>query len=369
MRKKVPKTIGIGIFVLLFAAVLFLGSCSKEHPKETGKAEEEHVYHELPISYESFRKVIGWLSDEEILVHAGEMNADTLYRFNLFSGKLTPIYEAGSIILTAAISENKQQIFIQVAGEAGGELRIINLAGEEQQKLAIETNGYLNVQWNPVEQNQLFISYYQWEEEMVVQKWDIETNQLKDIKSNSLTPIWYSENLYLYVDNTGDFLLKTGELYMGDIRNDEVTRIRNQVSGFFLSNDTFVTFSPSDFSKNELLLTRQYPFMVDKGFITVPKVSMNERLVFPYLTQSGRKEAIYGVFAKEPTQLELETGEFEFGKLNFDTRKIEPIVDVPDNAPISIAGNGRYSLYGWRFEYIIDLEQKKVYPLIPMETP
>ena len=359
-------TVSTMMKLTLLFCVFFLVSCSKDSiiPE---KKEKDKVLHELPLEYESFRKIIGWMSDEEVLIHASEGNTDTLYLFDIFNGKMTTLYEANAIILTAVISEDKQKIFIQTVADENRELKIINLSGVIEQKITIKTNGYLNINWNPVDQNNLFISYYKQEEEMIVQKWDINTNQITDIKSNSLTPIWYSANLYLYVDNSDDFSLQTGELYMGDIRTNKVIRIRNQVTDFYLNNDTFITFSPSDFNEGELLLNRQYPFMVDNGFITIPKVSMNDRLIFPYLTQSSREQAIYGVFSKEPTQLEVKSGEFQFSKLNFDTQKMDPIIDLPDNAPISISKDGNYCLYGWRYEYMIDLEKQELYPLIQSE--
>ncbi|MGB6178621.1 TolB family protein [Carnobacterium sp.] len=363
---KIKISTFIKLTITLFFCVSFLFSCSKGSTNPE-KKQKEQVLHEIPIEYENFRKIIGWVSDEEILVHAGEGNKDTLYLFNLFDGKMTKVHEANAIILTAVISDDKQKIFVQSVGDENRELKIINLSGTVEQQTTIETNGYLNINWNPVDQNNLFISYYQLEEEMVVQKWDISTNQITSVESSSLTPVWYSANLYLFVDNLDDFSLQTGELYMGDIRTNKVTHIRNQVTDFYLNNDTFITFSPSDFNKDELLLNRQYPFMVDNGFITVPKVSMNDRLIFPYLTQSSREQAVYGVIAKESTQLEVKSGEFQFSKLNFDSKKIEPIVDLPDNAPISISKDGNYSLYGWRYEYMIDLEKQELYPLIKPE--
>ena len=366
MKTTIFTMMKLALTSTLLFCVLFLVSCSKASTTPE-KKEEEQILHELPIEYESFRKIIGWVSDEEVIVHVGEGNTDTLYLFDVFNGEMTTLYEANAIILTTVISEDKQKIFIQTVADEDRELKIINLSGAVEQKITIQTNGYLNINWNPVDQNNLFVSYYKQEEEMIVQKWDIQTNQITDVESNSLTPIWYSANLYLYVDNLDDFSLQTGELYMGDTRTNKVTHIRNQVTDFYLNNDTFITFSPSDFNKDELLLNRQYPFMVDNGFITIPKVSMNERLIFPYLTQSSREQAIYGVFPKEPTQLEVKSGEFQFSKLNFDTQKIDPIVDLPDNAPISISKDGNYSLYGWRYEYMIDLEKQELYPLIQPE--
>lgn len=367
MKRKKEKQIIFSLVILLFSATLFLLSCDKNQSNKMPEPEETHLsYKEIPIEYESFRKVIGWMSQEEVLVHTGEINNDILSIFNIFTGEIKPIYEAGSIILTAIISENQQQLLIQVAGENGGELRVLDRSGSVIQTLPLETKGFVNVNWNPADQNHIFISYYQSDTEMVVGDWNVETNEVVSIPSASLTPAWYSANLYLYVDNKDDFSLETGDLYMGDIRTNEALRLRSQVSSFFVHEDTFITFTSSDFADDELLLTYQYPFMVDQSFMVIPKVTMNDRLVFPYLSQAARNTPVYGVFAKEAAQLELETGEFEFGELDFENKTIKPILDLPDNAPISMAENGKYVLYGWRFESVIDIEQQKIYSLISM---
>lgn len=367
MKRKKKKYMMFSLAILLFSASLFLLSCNKNQDNKPTVSEKKPLsYKEIPIEYESFRKVIGWMSDEEVLIHSGEVNNDTLSLFNIFTGETEPIYEAGSIILTAIISENQQQIVIQVASENGGELRVIDRSGAVVQTLPLETKGFVNVNWNPANQHHIFISYYQSDSNMVVGDWNTETNEIVSIPSASLTPLWYSANLYLYVDNKEDFSLETGELYMGDIRTNETLRLKSQVSSFFIHDDTFITFTPSDFAEDELLLSYQYPFMVDQSFMSIPKVTMNNRLVFPYLSQAARNTPVYGVFAKEAAQLELETGEFEFGELDFENKTIKPIIDLPDNAPISMAHNGKYSLYGWRFESIIDIEQQKIYSLISM---
>ncbi|WP_035052562.1 YqgU-like beta propeller domain-containing protein [Carnobacterium pleistocenium] len=365
MKRKKKKYVIFRLAILLFSATLFLISCTEKQPTETSDPEEIVLsYKEIPINYENFRKVIGWISNEEVLVHTGEINNDTLSSFNIFTGEIEPIYEANSIILTAIISEDKQQILIQVVGEEGGELRVIDRNGSITQNLPLETTGFVNVNWNPANQNHIFISYYQSDTEIVVDNWNLETNEIIPVPSASMAPVWYSANLYLYVDNEDDFSLETGNLYMGDIRTNDMLRLKSQVSDFFVHEDTFITYTPSDFTDEELLLNYQYPFMVDKSFMAIPKVTMNDRLVFPYLSQAGRNTPVYGVFAKEAVELELGTGDFEFGQLDFDNKTIDPILDLPDNAPISMAENGKYSLYGWRYESIIDIEQKTIYSFI-----
>ena len=64
-------------------------------------------------------------------------------------------------------------------------------------------------------------------------------------------------------------------------------------------------------------------------------------------------------------------GEYQLAELDFEERKIIPILDLPDNAPIQVSPNGKRVLYGWRFENVADLKTKKIYPLlnIPEKTP
>ncbi|MCO6017382.1 MULTISPECIES: YqgU-like beta propeller domain-containing protein [Carnobacterium] len=365
MRQKQRDSYRVLVLFLLIS--LFLVGChpTKKIDDTKKQASKETVtLKKIPIETDSFKKVIGWLNDEEVLIHCGYEFKDVLYRFNVKTGKLHLIYQPNALILIALLSPDQTKIFIQLAHEKDSEIQVINLSGEKLQTKTVDTMGYLNVSWNPVSLDQIFLSYYQNENKIVVSNWDIGKNTTKEVPSDTLNPVWYSENLYVYVNNQNDFLLKKGELYLGDIRTGESTHLRNQVSGFYLNQDSLVMFTPSDFNDNDLLVSYQYPFMVDKGFLEVPKMTMNDRLVFPYLTQLERKSAIYGVLPKETVHLELTAGKFHLAKLNFEKRKVETIVDLPDNAPILISPDGKSMLYGWRFESIINLENKKIDSLL-----
>ncbi|SUX20719.1 Uncharacterised protein [Carnobacterium divergens] len=365
MRQK--QQYGYKVLFLFLLISLFLVGChttKKTDDTKKTQCEEAVTLKKIPIETDSFKKVIGWLNKDEVLIHCGYQFKDVLYRFNVRTGELHLIYQPNALILIALLSPDQTKVFIQIAHDKDSEIQIINLSGEKLQTKRVDTMGYLNVSWNPVSLDQIFLSYYQNENKIVVSDWDIAKNTTKEVPSDTLNPVWYSENLYVYVNNQNDFLLKKGELYLGDIRTGESTHLRSQVSGFYLNQDSLVMFTPSDFNDNDLLLSYQYPFMVDKGFLEVPKMTMNDRLVFPYLTQLERKSAIYGVLPKETVHLELKAGKFHLAKLNFDKRKVESVVELPDNAPILISPDGKSLLYGWRFENIINLDNQKIYSLL-----
>lgn len=364
MKNKYTKR---GIVVLLMLG-LFLSACQteKEPASQEEGQENEVVIHQIPLSANEFRKVLGWTSSEEVIVHTGDMEGDSLYLFNVFTGTYEKFYESDSYILAAEIIEEEKQLIVQLVKDADSTLLVLDLEGNVLQQREIESNGFADINVNNQNPNLVFVSYYIGENDTAVYHWNLSTNEYMDVESTSLNPQWYSENLYLFVDNADDFTLGTGKLYMGDIRSGEVLLLNAEVSDFYLHEDTFIAFTPSDSSDQEILLSYQYPFLVDMGFMVAPKATMNERIVFPNLTQAERDTPIYGIFAKTSVALEEEPGQFVFSQLNFEEGQIEPIIEVPENMPISISANGKYSLIGWGYEQLIDIENQQIVPLIEL---
>lgn len=364
MKNRIIKR---GIVVFLSIA-LFLSACRLEDETTTQSDEtaSEVAINQIPLPKNEFRKVIGWASSEEIIVHAGDTEGDTLYLFNIFTGEFNPFFESDSFILAADVIQQEKQLIIQLVKDANSSLLLLDFEGKVLQERKIESNGFADIAVNDQDPDLIFISYYVGENDTAVYHWDLSTNEYVTVESTSLNPQWYSENLYLFVDNGEDFTLETGKLYMGDMRNEDILLLNAEVSDFYLHEDTFISFTSSDSSDQELLLSYQYPFLVDLGFMVVPKVTMNGRIVFPYLTQAERDSAIYGIFATSSVTLDEEQGQFEFAQLNFENGKIEPIVEVPENTPISISEDGQYCLIGWGYEKMIDIENQKIHSLIAL---
>ncbi|MBM6614221.1 hypothetical protein JTF06_04885 [Desemzia sp. RIT804] len=356
------------ISVLLLIVALFLGACrsKEETPTQGDETEEGIVFTQIPLPKEEFRKIIGWKSEEEVIVQAGDLDGDSLYSFNILTGSLDMLYETDSFILASIVIVEEEKMIVQQVKDAKSTLVVLNNEGDTIQELPINANGFVDINVNSQNPAVAFVSYYEGENNTAVYNWNIETNEYTTVESASLNPQWYSENLYLFVDNGEDFTLGTGELYMGDIRNDEVLLLDSYVSDFFLHEDTFIKFTPSDFNDQEIILTYQYPFLVDVGFMVAPKVTMNKRILFPHITQAERNTSIYGIFAEKAVSIEEEPGEFIFAQLDFEEGKIEPIIEVPEEAPILISKNGQYCLYGWSFELLIDIENQTIHELIAL---
>ena len=348
--------------------MMFLSyGCASSKKERIDEELPDETIQQLDIPVDDFRKVIGWINEEEILIHTGNDSSEAISRFHIYTGELTPVFSEETFMLYIGFSPDKKRLLIQKAQDDQTELVVLSIDGDVIQERVIDTHGYVTADWNPEKPNLILLAYhYETEnaEEIIVEKWDIEDNSAVVIEGSSLDIQWYSANLYVYVQVDGEDD-QAGELYIGDLRSDESLKINTNIASFYLHEDTFITFAPSDFSSGDLLLTYEYPFMVEKGFLTIPSVTLSERLLHPHLSQGKRNSDIYAIIPKESVRLEETTGEFVLVKLNFEEQKVEKLMEVPDSAPISVAENENHFLYGWRYEYILDVKEQKLYPLFP----
>lgn len=351
-------------FVLAACCLFFFGCRSSENEADDSD-EPEEVLQLLDVEYESFQKIVGWLDRETLLVHKGDHQSHDLSTHNLFTGESNLIYEDQSYLLSVEISHNNQQILFQEVSDEGVFLNIIDLDGEISHTLSINYSGYVTLDWNSVNPELIFLSHYDYNveeetESILVQIWDLSDNSLKQRPIASLYPHWYTSNVYVYVDE-----LEGRHLYVGDIREENTDIIINRdVRDFFLHDDTFIGVVPSDINENLVYLFHEYPFLVGDSVITIPKVSMNNEPMKPHMTQANRNGTILAVIAEESVALEEELGSYSLQQLNFSDESTEDIVELPYDAPVSLSPDERHVLFGWRYEYIIDLRSGDMQSLI-----
>ncbi|MFO8069524.1 MAG: hypothetical protein R6U02_06075 [Alkalibacterium sp.] len=319
----------------------------------------------IDIQYESFQKVIGWLTEDEILIHIGSTEDHELIKYNIFSGEKSTIYSGDTAILSVQINQSRDEILLQEVSEAFSRLTVITADGLTVQTTPFDYSSYVTFDWNPTDNNTVFISHYSYdhvqESEMIqVYIWTIDENTLTKKDIPSLSPRWYSANVYLYIDE-----LDTKALYIGDIREDREDILLNRdIIDFFLNGDTFLAIVESDIQDDVVHLFHEYPFLVGDKVINIPKVTMNEYPVKPHLTQATRNGKIYGVIPDDSFAVEEDLGNYHLSYLDFENEEIEEVLELKEDAPIALSPSEEYLLYGWRLEYIVDLSDKRLIPLL-----
>jgi hypothetical protein len=354
-------------FLLVFIASFSFG-CSAITSDETAEEEasEEKSVIPLEMSLEKFQRTVGWLDEEEVLIHMGDQATHQLIEYNLFTGESSTLLEEERFFLTIALSPQKEQMFVQQIDGNTPYGTIVNRQGEETNRLKLPTTNYVSVDWNPRDPEALFLSYYNWnaeteEEEITVKYWDLETNEQRNmeyIDSSNLK--WYSQNLYLFLEEDSE------NLYIGDIRtNEEPMIISRDVTDFFLHEDTVIMVTESDIRDDEIYLFHEFPFMVHTGAVSLPKTTMNEQVVSPRLTQARRGGEVFVVTPNDSYNLDKELGEYTLSKIDFESETIEEIRPLEYDAPILLSPNEEYLLYGWQLEKLIYLnDEAEIHPLL-----
>ncbi|MCC5889346.1 MAG: hypothetical protein JJU01_02175 [Alkalibacterium sp.] len=346
---------------------LFLFACTGQDSAANNEdeTEEEPALHLVNIEPELFQKVAGWFGPETVLLHTGDMDQHELHLYNVVTGEIEELYEEKGYILSIELNPLSSEILFQIVTEEGVFLKIINSSGEISHSIPIDYNGYVSLDWNSVNTDLIFIAHYHYSleeegEDILVQIWDIESNTLTERPVSSMYPKWYTSNVYVYIDE-----LEGRNLYIGDIREDSDDLIINRdVVDFFMNQDTFIGVVESDINDTQVYLFHEYPFLVGESVITIPKITMNDVALKPHLTQSNRDGEIYGVIPQQAVALEESLGDFNLEHLDFSEQTTEEIVSLPYDAPIELSPNEEFILFGWRFEYIIDLQTHEMHSLL-----
>ncbi|WP_080146527.1 YqgU-like beta propeller domain-containing protein [Marinilactibacillus piezotolerans] len=359
---------------LVLLSTLFMSACSfssqPEKPSAPDQVEEpEQPFTQIDQSKEVLQKIVGWIGEEEVLVHLGDQETQQLVRMNIRSGERHEIYSTDNFILTIQISPQADKVFLQEGSNQTMEAAVIDQEGEEVRRTPLEYSGYINVDWNHVNEDLLFLSYFNMDSETAVETaevktWNLQSNEITSASVSAIEPKWYSSNLFLYMNE------EDNGFYIGDIRSEESEQKLNpETLNFFLHQDTVITLSESDINDDEVHLMKEYPFLVSQGALTIPKVQMGDRLQLPYLSQSQRDGMIVGSIPDEPVDLSQNLGSFSLYILNFADKSMEKVIDLPENAPIALSPSERYILYGWQYEQVIDLnDQSEIHTLVSEST-
>lgn len=353
-------------WVVFACLCLFLCACSNEESSANGNNDEEAAaLHLVHLEHDQFQKVAGWVGLETIVLHTGNMDKHELHLYNVLSGEIEKLYEEQGYILSIEISPVSSDILFQIVTEEGVYLKIVNHEGGITHSIPIDYNGYVSLDWNPVNPDLIFIAHYHYSledenEGILVQIWDRDKQNLTEKAISSMSPKWYTSNVYVYIDE-----LSGHDLYIGDVREEQGDLVINRnVIDFFMHQDTFIGVVESDINETQVHLFHEYPFLVGESVITIPKMTMNDIPLKPHLTQSNRNGTIYGVIPEETVVLEERLGDFSLKRLDFTEQNTEEVLTLPYDAPIALSPDENYILFGWRFEYIIDLENKEMHSLL-----
>lgn len=316
------------------------------------------------VPEENFSKVIGWLSDDTILYVTDDSSGSNLYQYHLYTGKSDLIFESDAPVAEVIISPSKEKILLHTAPSTHlGIITIIDQDGNQLSQQEIDSFE-LFFTWNQFNEDELFIAAF-------YEDWTFETNLL-DIDNNQMSTIeisdpfvqWLGIDEFVYLNWDEDSPTLTAPLTKKKLESKDETILSNHVIDFkTFGNQLFyvkVTEQDRNIAEYTFLNKHQQP----KQSFQLPLLTRYSGWLVPYHDFNIDKQIFYTFRPLRSADADMYGDKFQFVSYDVKNDKQTVLLEEQENEPISLSPNGKYMLYGFQLEKIINLETKETIQLV-----
>ncbi|MBC1603699.1 hypothetical protein HCJ39_03005 [Listeria rocourtiae] len=353
-------------FIITILGLLFIsyGCQHEEVPVSKEKNTASSKVKTLNIQPLEFQRVVGWIDDENILIQLKKEGKVTFDRLNVFTEKRHQIYETTHVISEVIISPNRDRFLIYSAkNKDKAALDVISMSGALLSTKEVQPQN-IEFSWNRDDQDKMFLTTFDTNWNYQVFRWDIPTGNITKLNTSSPFVSWYSDNLFVFNQKSSP-QKDRGDLYLEDMRDKAVkSLVVADVYQFAVSTNTLLTMEPSKEDKTMIYNFRTVGFESYYKY-KAPRVYDELGTFFPFYDLNVEKESFLTFEPYESKKLKDHGSEFKLVKIDSKDKKTETILELTNNEPIMTSPNGRYCLYGYLFDQIIDLETKNIFYLIP----
>jgi hypothetical protein len=359
-----------GFFLLLLIFTLVLSGCSHKQKETTSKEDEKEDQKKekiqalaLPMEAENGEvvEVSGWLDAHTISYITSKGNGYYVFKYDIYSGEHKLLYSSENEITALKISPDLSKLLV-FTNEEDFQAKIEIIDKDGKQLYSDQLQSYdAEFVWNPYDEDKLLVSSFTKEWESNSYLLSIKDGRLEEIELDNPFVVWADKETVAYLGvmerNSMSSPVTTKNIYSGE---------ESVISGntaYSIGGNGQVIFTISDDEQD--MQMAQYTFydkLDEKADITLPRLSNYSDWFIPYSDIVDEK--IFTFYPESSGDATNYTGGFSL--ISIDTASGEQqkvIKEGLENEPISISPDGKWSLYGFYLEGIINLETGEVIPL------
>ncbi len=317
----------------------------------------------IPIENGQFNTVNGWLNNETIIYMTNVGLGSNVYTYNVFTGESSLIFESEVPISSVVPSPSGQYILIHSAPSTyEGIISIIDPKGE--QLMSEHISAYeLTFEWNPYDENLILISSFSENWDFSMFQMNIKEKKLDEIHNKEPFVNWVDKDEIIYLNwDQKDISLFAPLVKKGiNVQNEKI--LLNDVFYVKTVKDLIMTITVNSNASDEAVYTFHSNDFQELSSFTVPHLTRYSDWLVPYFDFDAENHFL----TFQPLfSAEADSYRDGFQLWSFDAVKGEKEVIMEDlkNEPLSCSPDGKYCLYGFNFEKLIDIQSKKVIPLI-----
>jgi hypothetical protein len=364
------------LILYLFFLILILGACVQKEqviqkvPVKNEKPKSPVTYTigdkwKLPISIPvgEFSKLVGWLSENQVLYITNLEQTSSIYRYDLLTGKNKLIYKSENPIVNAQISPSKKSILIHASQSSSeGLVTIIDAKGDEILKKSFQSYE-LVFEWNPYDESQVLVTKF-------AEDWSFQVFLL-DLKRSNTSELDLTQPFFKWIDGNEIALINWDEehslfapLKVKNLENGTEKTLFPSVIYFSAYRDLLMTISVDE-HKESLSTYSFFDKKMKKIFtFSMPQLTRYSDWVVPFYDYNEQKRQLISLRPLSGGEIDSYSDGFQLLTYDLKNGSSNLIMDGLENVPMILSPTSEALLYGNRLEKVIDLNAKKIYDLI-----
>lgn len=362
------------VFLLMFT-LLLCACCVSSHQQEKNKdlpptedvqksreESNQQSKHDEVISTEInesvFHSVADWKDEESIFYITNTANGSTIHSYNIYTGDSSIFFRSEAPIVQFEANSNHSLFLVHTSPTTyEANLIILDEKGEIQYNTKIQSFE-LEFTWNQLNHEELFVSSFN--EDWTYNTYIINTTE-KSITDNPVKiPFmqWVGDTKISYLKWNQDVPTLTAPMYIYDRKMKEESLFANNVLTNTNYSNVMTTVEVFDDKGNASIKFYELSTMKLINELPTRVVSLYSDWSIPYQDYNKDKQVFYLLEVNE------ENTSYSLISYNIETKEKKVLIEGLENYQFKLSPNGDYALYGPRFEYMIDLKNKKLVDLI-----
>lgn len=366
--------------LILILLLLFLTACQGNHHGEdrfminhATREANEHIAKSsismgstiipITVDYQSYFLIIGWVSNQEVLINHVIDGKSKLLIYHVNSGASTELLTLNGPIISASISPSRELLLIHTSPMAyHADISIYRLDTYEKIfEKGIESSE-ITYEWNMYDETKILVTAFY--EDWTYSTYLIHTNKksLEEISIPQPFAVWKNEEQLLSINWNQDMPSLTAPLIQ--MNGIETSTILPDEQFYYLDSwkEGILLFKVLE--EDETMAELQF---LDNNFnhlftIQSPHLPSYSGWQIPFY--SFTNQYFYMIEVKDGYYYNPYSAEFQLVKRNLESGSELIIFDSIENKPLECSPNGKYCLYGYEFESIIITDEQKLVPFL-----
>lgn len=365
MQGEVKLVRKVSVLLVIFAFTLIACESHQLQEEKNDRHQEEQVKREIQtaeVEANFFQQVVSWFEDDSILYINNTSDGAELVQFNLYDGTSTIFFQTNYPIVQVIPNQNFELFYIQTSPSSyEATMYIVDKEGETLFEKSFSSYDVF-LRWSPYSESQFILTKF-------YEDWTFDTVLFDIVKGMEIENVvnvpfmeWAALHKVSYIDWNSDEPELSAPLYVKDIQTKETKKIADDVIGHAYTPNHFVLLQEyQDKSASGRLSIWDITAEKVVREFEVPLIAQYSQWLFPYYEISSESEEFYTFV---PADIMNENPSFHLKRYDLNTGEETTILTNVLNEPILLSPNGEYILYGYRFEKVVDLNEKSVIPII-----